>query len=257
MGEFGMEDHQCLYGLHQDTDNYHLHIMLNRTDPLSGRAKRINKGFDIEALHKAIARIAHEQGWTPEAHSRYEVSQEGIVRSDSPGEEKNRKPSRIRDAERRTGEKSALSIAQEIVPALAREATGWQDFHGKLVEQGMENRLRGAGAVLLVGETPVKPSDVDRKLGLKALEKRWGPFEPPAPGLEKKTAHSPEPVNETAKALGFEDYAKARRLHLSGRKQSRAELNRRIAVERTACSSVNARRDKKRSPGAGRERERS
>ena len=144
LDEFGMEDHQCLYGLHQNTDNFHLHIMLNRTDPLSGRAERINKGFDIEALHRAVAQIEHSLGWMREEHGRYEVSNEGLVRSESPEKEKVRKPSRIRDAERRTGEKSALSVARERVPAITREATGWQDFHGKLSEQGMEYRLRGA-----------------------------------------------------------------------------------------------------------------
>ncbi len=233
-GEFGMEDHQCIYGLHQNTDNFHLHLMLNRADPLSGRAERINKGFDIEALHKVIARIEHEQGWSREEHGRYEVSNEGIVRSGSPEKEKNRKPSRIQDAERRTGEKSALSIAQDRVPTIAREAAGWQDFHGKLAEQGMEYRLRGAGAVLRVGDTPTKPSDVDRKLGLKALEKRWGAFEPPVPGREKKSAPSLEPVNDVAKALGVGDYAKARHLHVAGRKEAKAELNKQIAAERTA-----------------------
>ena len=234
LGEFGMEDHQCLYGLHQDTDNFHLHIMLNRADPLSGRAERINKGFDIEVLHKVIARIENEQGWTREEHGRYEVSNEGIVRSDSPEKEKVRKPARIRDAERRTGEKSALSIAQERIPTIAREAAGWQDFHGKLAEQGMEYRLRGAGAVLLVGETPAKPSDVDRKLALKALEKRWGAFEAPPSGIEEKLAPSQEPVNDVAKALGFGDYAKARRLHVAGRKEAKDELNRLIEQERKA-----------------------
>ena len=234
IGEFGMENHQCLYGLHQDTDNFHLHIMLNRADPLSGRAERINKGFDVEALHKALARIEHEQGWIREEHGRYEVSNEGIIRSGCPEKEKNRKPSRIRDAERRTGEKSALSIAQDRVPTISREAKGWQDFHGKLASQGMEYRLRGAGAVLRVGETPVKPSDVDRTLGLKALEKRWGAFEPPGPDIEKKEAPVPEPVNNTAKALGFGDYAKARRLHYAGRKEAKDELNRRIEQERKA-----------------------
>ncbi len=232
LGEFGMEDHQCLYGLHQNTDNFHLHLMLNRADPLSGRAERINKGFDIEALHKAVARIEHEQGWSREEHGRYEVSNEGIVRSESPEKEKIRKPSRIRDVERKTGEKSALSIAQERVPTIAREATGWQDFHGKLAEEGMEYRLRGAGAVLLIGEIPTKPSEVDRKMALKALEKRWGAFEPPSPGMEKKSAPSPEPVNDVVKALGFGDYAKARRLHVAGRKEAKEELNRRIEQER-------------------------
>lgn len=232
--KFGMNEHQVIYGLHQDTNNYHLHIMLNRSDPLTGRAVRINNGFDIKALQKIIARIEHEQGWTPEAHARYSIVNDKPVLVTDRGKTEEPKPSRIRDAERRTGEKSALAIAQERVPALSREATDWQDFHGKLAEQGMEYRLRGAGAVLMVGETPVKPSDVDRKLGLKALEKRWGPFEAPAPGIENKAAPSPEPVNDVAKALGFGDYAKARRIHLAGRKEAKAELNKRIAAERTA-----------------------
>ena len=234
LDEFGMKDHQCLYGLHQDTDNFHLHIMLNRTDPLSGRAARINKGFDIEALHRAVARIEHDQGWSREEHGRYQVSDEGVVRSESPEKETVRTPSRIREAERRTGEKSALSVARERVPSIAREATGWQDFHWKLAGQGMEYRLRGAGAVLLVGETPVKPSDVDRKLGLKSLEKRWGAFEPPGPAIEKKAAPAPEPVHETAKDLGFGAYAKARRLHVASRKEAKDALNRRIERERKA-----------------------
>lgn len=192
LDEFGMDAHQCLYGLHRDTDNFHLHVVLNRTDPLSGRAERINKGFGIEALHRAVARIEHAQGWAREEHGRYEVLDEGVVRSESPEKETVRKPSRIRDAERWTGEKSALSIAQERVPKIAREATSWQDFHGKLAGQGMAYRLRGAGAVLLMGETP---SNVDRNLGLSALEKRWVIFESPTAGIEKKEAPPQEPVN--------------------------------------------------------------
>jgi hypothetical protein len=234
LDEFGMEGHQCIFGLHRDTDNFHLHIMLNRADPLSGRAERINKGFDIEALHRVVARIEHEQGWSREEHGRYAIENDTIVRTNAPDRKSSRKPSRIRDAERRTGEKSALTVAQERVPAIAREAADWQDFHGRLADQGMEYRLRGAGAVLLVGETPVKPSEVDRTLGLFALKKRWGAFEPPSPSIDKKTAPAPEPINNTAKALGFGEYAKARHLHLAGRKEARAEMNRRIEDERKA-----------------------
>ena len=232
LDEFGMKGHQCFYGLHQDTDNFHLHVMLNRADPLSGRAERINKGFDVEALHRAVARIEHDQGWSREEHGRYTIENDTIVLTAAPDRKSSRKPSRIRDAERRTGKKSALSVAQERVLAIAQGAADWQDFHGKLADQGMEYRLRGAGAVLLVGEIPVKPSEVDRPLGLSALKKRWGAFEPPGPNIEKKAAPAPEPVNDTAKALGFGDYAKARRFHYASRKEAKDELNRRIEQER-------------------------
>ena len=79
-----------------------------------------------------------------------------------------------------------------------------------------------------MGETPVKPSEVGRTLGLSALKKRWGAFEPPGPNIEKKAAPATEPVNDTAKALGFGDYAKARSLHYTGHKEAKDALNSRI-----------------------------
>ena len=102
-----------------------------------------------------------------------------------------------------------------------------------------------------MGETPVKPSDVDRKLGLKALEKRWGAFEPPGPNIEKKAAPAPEPVNDTAKALGFGDFANARRLHYAGRKEGKNKLNRRIEQERKALFEHQRKERKKVFAGSG------
>lgn len=69
-------------------------------------------------------------------------------------------------------------------------------------------------------------SSLPRWIGLSALKKQWGTFEPPGPNIEKKAA--PEPVNDTAKALGFGDYAKARRLHYAGHKEAKDALNSRI-----------------------------
>ena len=37
--------------------------MVNRVHPITRKVIEINKGFDLEALHRAVARIEHVQGW--------------------------------------------------------------------------------------------------------------------------------------------------------------------------------------------------
>ena len=61
--EMQVTEHQALYGLHGDTDNVHLHVMVNRVHPETLAVVKINRGFDLEALHRAGARIEHAQGW--------------------------------------------------------------------------------------------------------------------------------------------------------------------------------------------------
>lgn len=232
MQQLGMAQHQCFYGLHEDTDNFHVHVELNRVDPLTGKAQHI--AFAHEEILKAVARIEAAQGWRPERHARYQVQEDTVVRTADPQCGPVRKPGRIRDQEIRTGEKSALTLAQERVPELAKAAATWQDFHQSLADQGMAYQLRGAGAILLVGEVPAKASDVQRSLGLKSLEKRWGAFEAPQPSIEKQAPPPPEPLHETARVLGFSDYAQARREHADQRKKAKAAMDQRIAAEREA-----------------------
>ncbi|MEE4378015.1 MAG: relaxase/mobilization nuclease domain-containing protein, partial [Candidatus Competibacteraceae bacterium] len=59
--ELGLQDHQVFFGLHVDTDNVHLHLMINRVHPDTLRVIKPNKGFDLEAAPRAIARFEHAQ----------------------------------------------------------------------------------------------------------------------------------------------------------------------------------------------------
>src|SRR5439155_834755 len=68
--ELGLRGHQTLYALHQDTDNLHVHLAVNRVHPETHRMVAPNKGFDVEAIHRALARIEAMQGWKPEANAR-------------------------------------------------------------------------------------------------------------------------------------------------------------------------------------------
>ncbi|MEO6353012.1 MAG: relaxase/mobilization nuclease domain-containing protein, partial [Burkholderiaceae bacterium] len=55
----GLSGHQYLWGLHDDTQNRHVHIAVNRVHPDTLRVTKINQGFDREASQQAIALIEH------------------------------------------------------------------------------------------------------------------------------------------------------------------------------------------------------
>lgn len=44
-----MWGHQCVYALHTDTDNKHVHIVINRAHPVTEKSIEINGGWDIDA----------------------------------------------------------------------------------------------------------------------------------------------------------------------------------------------------------------
>lgn len=60
-----MKEHQAMYAVHKDTDtdNLHLHVAVNRAHPETLKVIKPNKGFDIETVHKAVARIAERGEW--------------------------------------------------------------------------------------------------------------------------------------------------------------------------------------------------
>src|SRR5262249_26150415 len=108
LAELGLPEHQVVYGLHADTENYHLHVMLNRVHPDSLQVAPLWNDFD--AADRALARIEHAQGWQREERGRYRVQEDGeLVREHH--EVREQEPSaRVCDQERRTQEKSAERI---------------------------------------------------------------------------------------------------------------------------------------------------
>lgn len=84
LNEQGLSEHQAVYGLHQDTDNIHLHLAVNRVHPDELKMVKANGGFDREATSRAVARIEHVQGWHSEKNARYKVLQNGMLARTQP-----------------------------------------------------------------------------------------------------------------------------------------------------------------------------
>ena len=183
----GLDGHQYIWGVHDDTKNRHVHIAVNRVNPDTLRVTEVNKGFDREAGQQAIALIEHAQGWQKEANARYHIDQNGSLYLDSETGRPNklvqsegRKPStHAADMEVQTGEKSAQRIGIETAAPIIKQAVSWKELHARLAECGMKYERKGSGAVVHIGDVLVKASDISRAASLMALQKRLGAYQPP------------------------------------------------------------------------------
>ena len=167
-------DHQAICALHSNTENTHLHIVLNRTDPETFRVA--DNGWSIDRAHQALAEIVQRQGWEQETNAVYQTGR---------GEKRRDKGvsgpcTKARDFENATGAKSTERIAMEEVPKLLRSARSWSDVHSALAARGFRYELKGSGALVWLGETAVKASAIGREFSRKRMEERFGPLEPTA-----------------------------------------------------------------------------
>lgn len=174
--KMGLAGHQTVYGLHYDTDNYHLHIAVNRMNPDTGKVIRPHSGFDIREAHKIVAHIEREQGWASEENPMYAVLEDGELARRRTAREIKPKRAAL-DFEHATGEKSAQRIAQERGHAIIKNAQSWAELHEKLAGVGLRFEKKGSGAIIFVGEIAVKASSVDRAFSMGKLCKRLGNFE--------------------------------------------------------------------------------
>lgn len=233
MNELGVRDHQVVYALHKDTHNLHLHVVINRVHPETLKVVEINRGFDIEAAHRAIAKIEHLQGWEREQNGRYYVLENGDLARAFEEEEKPRQPDqKKRDMEHRTGEKSALRIAIEEGAPIIKRAQTWEQLHRELSQKGMRYEKTGSGATVVVGAIRVKASSVDRKASLPQLEKRLGPYQP-APQQEQLAEREPAPIKPDMPAE-WNDYINGRRAHYAAKTAAKVEMDKRHEQERKA-----------------------
>jgi hypothetical protein len=209
-------DHLAVFALHRNTENYHLHVVLNRVHPDTLRVE--DKGWRIDKAHKAIAEIISAQGWEAERNARYVADRSGqVTRASTVRVPQPR--SKARDHENATGEKSCERIAQEKAAPILRNAESWAQVHEALAQVDMRYERKGSGAMLWVGTQPLKASCIGREFSRIRMEERLGKFQPdgranPIP-LQPRTA---EPLRPDMPA----SWAEYRKTHVANRIQKDA-----------------------------------
>lgn len=175
----GLGEHQRLCGVHQNTNNLHLHIAYNMIDPERFTKKEPYR--DFYKLSEACRVLEAKYGL---------VTDNGIS--------KDRKEAQIgqraASMEAQSGEQSFQSYALErketILNAL-EQSISWQDFHAVLAEQGMVIKPHGNGlaVVNMQGKGAIKASALSRSLSKKSLEDRYGAYIAPAEGTASGQYH--------------------------------------------------------------------
>ena len=180
----GVAEHQCIFAVHGDTHNRHLHLALDRYDPITERVVTLGDGWITGAPHQAIALIEQRFGWKPEEGALYRVEGGQAVPTDkevarrASGEKRiGRGPAAF---EVRTGRKSAQRFARDEALPVILAAADWKVLHSTLAENGFRYEPVGInGAKLYCDGEYCNASDVSRDITLTRLVAKLGPFEPP------------------------------------------------------------------------------
>ncbi len=229
--ELGLVGHQVIYGVHDDTNNFHGHMAVNLVHPESAKIVKPNGGFDIEGLHRAVARIEQKQGWARETNGRYFVQSDGSLSSRPPKISKKYEPSQInKDYECKTGAKSAERIGIDDAGPILRTAKTWKELHLRLGQKGMRYEKVGSGAVIFVGTTAVKASTCDRNGGLAKLVKKLGDWSQQEGALTEPIKLAPEPILPSQQ---WRNYVQLKSKHYENKRYAKDLLKTKHAKERS------------------------
>jgi hypothetical protein len=237
LAELGLSDCQALWVLQNDTHNRHVHIIVNRIDPETGRAIIPANGWTKKALEKAARKIELAQGWEIERSGFYAVDAEGKITEKARSGEPSISSS-AKDGEAHTAAKSAERICQETAAPIIRAAKNWEELHRKLAQQGIAFERKGSGTILIVNGIVVKASKAGRDISMSKLETRLGEYRPRENGviIESKPKEPVERVGKSGVKSNWERYATEREKYFKEKKDTASALATRQKSERAELS---------------------
>ncbi len=157
----GFSSHQRLSVIHDDTDNLHMHIAINKINP---EKYTIHEPY---YPYKTLSKKAKE------LEIKYNLNQ---THSNEKSNENTCTVANDIDAR-----PTQISFKSYVKSLDLSDCKSWQDFHNTLKENGVEYCKYGSGAVfkdLTDDKINIKASAVQREYSLNSLEKKYGSFEP-------------------------------------------------------------------------------
>jgi hypothetical protein len=159
LADLGLGEHQAVIVAHIDTDDPHVHAMVNRVHPETGVAwkgswsrLRVESSLRQQELDEGLRVVP---GWLARVPGHPELRpQPRLARGDEEF---------LREVQERAG------------PVLAR-AQSWSELEARLSEFGLSVRVNGRGMSVTDGRREVKASQVGREFSRANLEKRLGRY---------------------------------------------------------------------------------
>ncbi len=243
-----MEENEAFWAIHRDTDNDHLHMIVNKVHPERGIVTGPPR-FDYALLHRLAREVELEQGWSHDAGA-YVVTEPNpgepqIMRRDIAvkmglwKEEEIRRPNLTRQmiavSEKSGAEPFQVWIAgqpaKDLRDAIHQPGATWESAHQALAKYGLRIETKGSGMVVTAAQADgqvvaAKASQLGRWASKSALEKKLGPYQAPSAHAEQAThtyqehvesakthpehRHADEPAPDDKRAARREERARAR-----------------------------------------------
>ena len=176
-----MHEHHRLSVTHNNTNNFHMHIAVNRlnphtnllVDPWKSKMKLQKKAQELEEKHKLKR----------DNHPIELMTDKKVFLEEHDNNNSKTKEHRYQDQEIHSGMKNLLTwikeeVLEEIKELIENPQSDLKDLQELLAQYNLEIKPRANG--LVIGDKKrklfVKASDVDRMLSKKSLEKRFGAF---------------------------------------------------------------------------------
>jgi len=165
--ELGLADHQALIVAHADRPHAHVHLVVNRIHPETGKAW--NRWQDRVTTQRVLREEERALGLHEVPGRLYQLP--GRPLADHTAETRGEH----RTAER-TGEKAILPRLRTHL-AEYRAATSWADLETRLATDHLRLERKGQGLVITDGEREVKASRLARDFSFARLQERLGPYD--------------------------------------------------------------------------------
>jgi len=176
-----MSDHQYFYYVHKDTDQEHMHLVINRINP--DTLKWNDMSYDFRVFQELGTEFENQYGLKKVAHEKKYTKEQ----------------SQALDLERKSGQQSFFYYVYSFRDELL-SAQSWEDFHRVCSLHNIKAEKKGRGMVFSTEfedkTVAVKASGIDRDLSLVKLTERFGLFS------DQKTEHKSED-SYNAKPVGY------------------------------------------------------
>ena len=182
----GFANHQRISVVHHDTDNLHVHVAINKINPVTHTLQEPYKAY--KQLGEIAAELEIEYQLQPTCHSAQKSHSENLAD----------------DMEHHAGIESLLGWIKRHCQTELGEAQNWSAFHAVLNRHGLTARERGNG---LIFTTPkglsVKASSVSRQFSKSRLEEKFGMFTTNNSGPAPDIQYDQHPIYTNTNALYF------------------------------------------------------
>lgn len=171
LADLGLAEHQAVIVAHDDTAHPHIHVMVNRVHPASGRAWE--KWKYKTRLERSLKTLEKEMGLT-EVPGRLSGRErdERAIRRPTKGEQQLAAKLDVKALDHWSRE-DVDELRERLTPHFDA-ALGWADLEERVQREGVTLYEKGPGLILTNGERYAKLSEMGKGVRKSGLEERFG-----------------------------------------------------------------------------------